>query len=167
MERLTYKHDDKWCISGINGKLISDKHANYWGEAIDRLASYENAGIEPCDYTVVRASYEEAERAKKDLSNVMDILGGYSELIKANKDNRILVLPFKVGDTIYDIYNAVWNKGIVECEIDERKVTSIDIKLDSRNKPWFIVDNCMFTNEDFGETAFLSKEEAEAALKNI
>lgn len=43
MDRLTYKHDDKWCINGINGKLISDKHANYWGEAVDRLAAYENA----------------------------------------------------------------------------------------------------------------------------
>lgn len=42
MDKLTYKYDDKWCISGINGKLISDKHANYWGEAIDRLAYYED-----------------------------------------------------------------------------------------------------------------------------
>ena len=42
MDRLTYKHDDKWCINGMNGKLISDKYGNYWGEAIDRLAAYEN-----------------------------------------------------------------------------------------------------------------------------
>lgn len=100
MDRLTYKHDDKWCISGLNGKLISDKHANYWGEAVDRLAAYENAGIEPCDYAVVRASYEEAERAKKDLSSVMDILGEHIELIKANNDGRVVVLPCKIGDTV-------------------------------------------------------------------
>ena len=43
MDRLTYKHDDKWCINGVSGKLVSDKHANYWGEAINRLAEYENA----------------------------------------------------------------------------------------------------------------------------
>ena len=43
MDRLTYKHDDNWCVSGLNGKLVSDKYANYWGEAIDRLAAYENA----------------------------------------------------------------------------------------------------------------------------
>lgn len=41
MDRFTYKHNDNWCVSGLNGKLISDKHANYWGEAIDRLAYYE------------------------------------------------------------------------------------------------------------------------------
>lgn len=43
MDRLTYKHDDNWCISGLNGKLIGDKYANYWGEAINRLAAYEDA----------------------------------------------------------------------------------------------------------------------------
>lgn len=66
MNRLTYKHDDKWCISGLNGKLISDKHANYWGEAIDRLAYYENLkeqnrlAIIPCNIgdTVYQPSYK-------------------------------------------------------------------------------------------------------------
>lgn len=103
MERLTYKHDDKWCVSGINGKLISDKHANYWGEAIDRLAAYENAGIEPCDYAVVRASYEEAERAKKDLSVAINKLGECMKLLKAEEQGRLVVLPCKEGDTIYRI----------------------------------------------------------------
>lgn len=42
MERFTYKHDDEWCINGVNGKVNSDNQANYWGEAIDRLAEYEN-----------------------------------------------------------------------------------------------------------------------------
>lgn len=103
MERLTYKHDDKWCISGINGKLISDKHTNYWGEAVNRLAAYENAGIEPCDYNVVRASYEEAERAKKDLSVAIDKLGECMKLLKAEEQGRLIILPCKEGDTIYKI----------------------------------------------------------------
>lgn len=42
MERFTYKHDDEWCINGVNGKVSSDNQANYWGEAIDRLAEYED-----------------------------------------------------------------------------------------------------------------------------
>lgn len=42
MERFTYKHDGEWCINGVNGKVSSDNQANYWGEAINRFAEYED-----------------------------------------------------------------------------------------------------------------------------
>lgn len=42
MERFTYKHNDEWCVNGVNGKISSDNQANYWGEAINRLAEYED-----------------------------------------------------------------------------------------------------------------------------
>ncbi len=42
MERMTYKQNNCYCISGRDGRLTSDKHANYWGKAIDRLAYYED-----------------------------------------------------------------------------------------------------------------------------
>lgn len=42
MERFTYKHDDEWCINGANDKISSDNQANYRGEAINRLAEYED-----------------------------------------------------------------------------------------------------------------------------
>lgn len=87
MDRLTYKHDDKWCISGINGKLISDKHANYWGEAIDRLAAYEETGFYP----------EALEQCAKMLGNI-NILQFY-EWLKANNEGRLVVLPCKISDT--------------------------------------------------------------------
>lgn len=54
MKRLTYKHDEKWCISGLNGKLVSDKMANYWGKAIDRLAEYEDTDLSPTDISFLR-----------------------------------------------------------------------------------------------------------------
>ncbi len=165
MERLTYKYDDKWCISGINGKLISDKHANYWGEAIDRLAAYENAGIEPCDYTVVRASYEEAERAKKDLSVAISKLGECMRLLKAEEQGRLVVLPCKIGDTLYDIYEAINNGYYEDNVIKEFKVKEINVNLDKRNRPWLIIGGYMFAFEDFGKTVFLSREEAEVILR--
>ena len=33
MERFTYKHDDEWCINGVNDKISSDNRANYWGRS--------------------------------------------------------------------------------------------------------------------------------------
>jgi len=52
MERFTYKHDGQWCINGARngehrGALTSDVRANYWGEAVDQLAAYENTKLSP------------------------------------------------------------------------------------------------------------------------
>ncbi|MBE6954479.1 MAG: hypothetical protein E7449_01030 [Ruminococcaceae bacterium] len=60
MERLTYQHDERWCIDGK--KTASDTQANCWGDAIDRLAAYENTGI----------SYEE-------LQEVVDLFNEFVE----------------------------------------------------------------------------------------
>ena len=79
---------------------------------------------------------------------------------------RLLIIPCKVGDTLYDIYEAVNNKGFEDGAIKELKVSEIHINLDKRNRPWLIISNYMFAFEDFGKTVFLSKEEAEEALRN-
>ncbi len=73
-----------------------------------------------------------------------------------------VVLPCKVGDTLYDVYEAVANG---EGDIRVLKVTEIRIHLDKRNKAWLIVDGCYFAIDDFGKTVFLTKEEAEKALE--
>lgn len=75
--------------------------------------------------------------------------------------NGVIVLPCKVGDMLYDIYDAVSNGG---GNIVEIKVPEIHINLDRRNKPWLIVSNYYFAFEDFGKTVFLTREEAEKAL---
>ena len=51
--------------------------------------------------------------------------------------------------------------------IKELKVSEVHIKLDKRNRPYLIVNNYIFTFEDFGETVFLTKEEAEAELQRL
>ena len=163
MERLTYKYDDKWCISGINGKLISDKHANYWGEAIDRLAAYENAGIEPCDYTVVRASYEEAERAKKDLSVAISKLGECMRLLKAEEQGRLVVLPCKMKDTLFMIKDGEIYSGTVRfLRWEYHKDRGVRSDIAANPNPYFAIGASF---DDFGKTVFLTREEAEAALK--
>ena len=76
--------------------------------------------------------------------------------------NGVIVLPCKVGDTVYDIYAA---KANGEGEIRASKVTDIRIHLDKRNKAWLTIDGYYFAEDDFGKTVFLTREEAEAALK--
>ncbi len=76
--------------------------------------------------------------------------------------NGVIVLPCKAGDMLYDIYDAVSNGGD---EIRELKVPEIHINLDRRNRLWLIISGYFFAFEDFGKTVFLTKEEAEKALK--
>lgn len=76
--------------------------------------------------------------------------------------NGVIVLPCKVGDTVYDIYEAKVNG---EGEIRALKVTDIRIHLDKRSKAWLIIGGYYFAVGDFGKTVFLTREEAEAALK--
>lgn len=164
MDRLTYRHDDKWCISGINGKLISDKHANYWGEAIDRLATYENAGIEPCDYAVVRASYEEAERAKKDLSVAINKLGECMKLLKAEEQGRLVILPCSVGDS-YFTYSWGCHGLHDDCLEQDDCDKCPHLKVDIRECKFKNAAHILNAEEEFGKTIFLTREEAEAALR--
>ena len=76
--------------------------------------------------------------------------------------NGVIVLPCKVGDMLYDIYEAVSNGY---GGIRELKVPEIHINIDRRNKPWLIISGYYFAFEDFGKTVFLTREEAEKALK--
>ena len=70
--------------------------------------------------------------------------------------NGVIVSPLKLGDKIYQIFG---NK-IVKFEV-------LDIEIEFRNfvRKKYRYNYNAFTNDDFGKTVFLTKEEAEAKLK--
>lgn len=95
MKRLTEKlryvlEDCIDCISPIQQEVIN--------RAIDRLATYEDTGLEP----------EEIELLAKQRDLYVDACGGLPlkrirELAQADKEGRCLVLPLDIGDTVYHI----------------------------------------------------------------
>lgn len=83
------------------------------------------------------------------------------DLVRAKQEGRIIVLPCKVGAIVYLFYPV--RKGIYEAVVDE-------IYLSQKSK--FIVVRDLYFNrrqsiffEQIGKTVFLTKEEAEKALK--
>ena len=110
----------------------------------------------------------EHERLMKLLDNgidtVMDDFGLWTaaELAKYLLDHGVIVLPCKVGDTVYDIYEPLNNGGN---DIRKLKVTETHIHIDKRKKAWLIIGGYYFCICDFGKTVFLTREEAEKALK--
>ena len=101
---------------------------------IDRLAAYEDA--------------MPLERAQ--------------ELAQAEKDGRLVVLPCKVGDTVYEANK----RGFVSIY----EVISIHVSSYSILVGWNLVDGIYSNLNGFevsalGKTVFLTRAEAEAALK--
>lgn len=82
------------------------------------------------------------------------------EMVEADVEGRLLVLPCEVG-----------TKRLY-CIDDDREIYIIDaeevtIKQMPSGKTIFEYDSCEFEYKEFGKTAFLTIEEAEAALKKM
>lgn len=91
---------------------VVNNHINY----IDRLAEYEDTGLEP----------EEVDAYNRTLLDMGITLGRFGELVNADKEDRLVVLPCKVGDTIYKLCPVsaflkkgdLWSGRIVERDCD-------------------------------------------------
>ncbi len=84
------------------------------------------------------------------------------ELAQAEKDGRLVVLPCKVGDTVYEANK----RGFVSIY----EVISIHVSSYSILVGWNLVDGIYSNLNGFevsalGKTVFLTRAEAEAALK--
>lgn len=118
----------------------------------DRLAAYEDVGLEP----------EEIKDHEEMFAAYRHVCGGKSpeeivhalELMEAERDGRLVVLPFKVGDTVYRVVSgfSVYTPHPVRYVTDER------IKSTKRICEWI-------EGNDFGKTVFLTRAEAEEALE--
>ena len=123
-ERLT-RRDKKGVAYVPAGKPPS--YVEFTGISADRLAAYEDSELSP----------EEVH-----------------ELAKAKADGRLVVLPCKVGDTVYRL-DGIYSWDIEHIEIYGDEIIFVD---DSDN---------IFRLDDIGKTVFLTREAAEKALSPI
>lgn len=134
MERLTEKH-----------------YLPAFDRLVERLAAYEDTGLEPlesiCNYTRLR------------------------ELAEADKEGRIVVLPCKVGDTAWVKDRA----GVPR----EMRLESPDIRFVCTDEDNLCMSTCNRTGNglcayrirndgtDIGKRIFPTREEAERALQEM
>ena len=108
MERLTVKRNGVWHFEDW------ERGIDCTGKAIDRLAAYEDTGLEPED--MKRAFNDDAvlKIAGQVLGTTTDRLRAISE---ADKDGRLVVLPCKVGLRVKvdaRTWGNVWNYKTIE-----------------------------------------------------
>lgn len=157
MERLTKRDTDGQAMmdcekceadwTGKHGKPMADCTALYCrNRLLDRLAEYEDT-----------------EETLRQLCRNCD-LERLEKLAEADKDGRLVVLPCKVGDT-------VWITGSVRRLYSEKVRTFF---CGDPNYSRGMADNgvkmirttgCDIPIHKFGKTVFLTREEAEKALE--
>ena len=118
----------------------------------NRLAEYEDIGLEPEKIVFLKNVVDDAFSDKPEFTEHI------RELLRAEKDGRLVVLPCKVGDTIYrcgDPIKKIYEWQIAYVEVYEDETVFVD---DSDNT---------FVEADIGKTVFLTHEEAEKVLEEV
>lgn len=150
MERMTWKsvidgHEDVGLKDGVSA-----------GDAILQLAAYEDTGLSPETVSDLLDRFNYFRRTIEGLDLVDHVhFGAFVDRVKhwaqAEKDGRLVVLPCKVGDTVYRVLTTRDTGPIV---------TEIEIKS---------LEQAIGLIGKIGEhklvSWYLTREEAEAALK--
>ena len=129
----------------------------------DRLAAYEESGCAPEEVLPKDTADEIALKLMRlaDLENLCSYTR-LRELAKADKNGRVVVLPCKVGDTVWVILDGAKcvRRCVVEYATIGRYFTVIVFHTADRTREQYGVPAGAF-----GKTVFLTGEEAEKALE--
>lgn len=168
MERLTKhskqtSHENGICCTHFRGPECLEVGGNCamnckWEEAAwSRLAAYEDKELEPEEITAMQHTLDEYHKVA-------------DPLLRVQADGRLVVLPCKVGDTLWVTSNP-WTGKLLKKPLDAcvngMKMYShglyVNLLFDTRK----INGTRDYEINHIGKTVFLTHEEAEAALEAI
>ena len=137
MERLTDKIGNTYCVKGCGSN---------------------------CKYGFEYCSKEDWENCET-IADVIDKL--------AEEQGRLVKLPCKVGDTVYCIFSRYTKCTFNNEEFDEYSCQGCEYECDSKKENYvqgmiaYSLDWIVTNLKKFGKTAFLTKSESEAKLKEL
>lgn len=155
---------------------------------IDHHAAHENTGMTPDEIVKMGLAWADSNRYSGQLElklkayQELGPIDHLHELVQAEQDGRLVVLPCKVGDTVYVIGECRAVECLVnEAYLDDKKGIEYLVSFNCNND----CNGCPFGNwrqdysgeyycdgeyglesirgANFGKTVFLTREEAEAA----
>lgn len=151
--RCDFRHKDNGNCTAVGGFCTAVTAAH-----CPMLQKYLDTGLGPDEVTALQKDWS-------DLCTIVGECGGIDrlrELAEADKDGRLVVLPCKAGDTVYEVTSRK--------TISEYRVKAIRVELFCTFIEWDIVagfvDKSIFgvPVDEIGKTVFLTREEAENAL---
>ena len=154
MERLTEKHylgtDHYMKCSGNCNVDMDCIDCPSFDCLVERLAAYEETWLEPEEITAMQHTLDEYHKVA-------------DPLLRAQADGRLVVVPCKVGDRLYEVTGRK--------TISVYKVRAIRVELFGLFIEWDIVEGFVWQSlsginaGEIGKTVFLTREEAEKALE--
>ena len=159
MERLTERSRGPLPVL-VRGKALGPAYfmSEYedYRDALNRLAAYEDTGLEPEE--ILGIIDAQAGVSGKVMTLFGKPFSYWMDLLKAEEQGLLVRLPCKVGDTVYIIIGG---------RIFEGKVYHISYSNYSGKVTSYVVTEhgACASFDHFGKTAFLTREEAQAALE--
>ena len=146
MERLTNKREADAQREEYKRRLANGYPRNIPEERFLRLAAYEDTERTPEEITAMQHTLDEYHKVA-------------DPLLRAQADGRVVVLPCKVGDTVY--FRTYDCNGTVDLGIQPHKVTDIVGYAIVRGR----YTDVGLSLGPYGVSWFLTREEAEKALE--
>ena len=119
MERLTYRDKD--------GFPMMKKRGGFKQGGVEHLAAYEDTGRTPEEVTALGKLFDYALEESKTLTEQLALLNRIRELAEADRDGRLVVLPFTSGRTLLCKENIDSPRLMKDVEIAIRYCSSCGI----------------------------------------
>lgn len=156
MERLTkrengHAHYPRCFEKPCGGMGCRTEDCEFKVEICERLADYEDTELTPEE---IDMDHEAAEQLRHLCRNFD--LDRLEKLAEADRDGRLVVLPCKVGDTLFRVFAG----EILEHKVSNMRYLAIQGRWDIDTTPF-----CSYVESSIGKTIFLTHEQAERALE--
>lgn len=119
MERLTYRDKDEF--------PMMKKRGGFKQGGVEHLAAYEDTGRTPEEVTALGKLFDYALEESKTLTEQLALLNRIRELAEADRDGRLVVLPFTSGRTLLCKENIDSPRLMKDVEIAIRYCSSCGI----------------------------------------
>ena len=151
MERLTF--EGNFCdLAQCQDSACRQSGTCTQKEVWERLKAYEDSGLSP-------QACAEAREIEETLSGCDYSISRMVDLMKSDKDGRVVVLPCRQGDELWTY-----------CNHQVKRVYSFTVSDVSTLNGRTVLNTLglgTIRPEDIGKTVFLSREEAEKALQKM
>ena len=152
--RCRFRHEDNGNCTAVGGFCTAVPAAH-----CPLLRQYLDTGMTPeafQSYVVFLQDLIGDQKASEALDR-------FRQLVKADKDGRLEVLPCKVGDTLYEVTGR---KTISEYRVKAIRVELFCVFIEWEIEKGFVWQSLAgITPNEIGKTVFLTREEAEKALE--
>ena len=152
--RCHFRHEDNGNCTAVGGFCTAVQAAH-----CPLLRQYLDTGMTPEAFQSFVVFFQDLIGNQK----ASEALDRFRQLVKADRDGRLVVPPCKAGDTVYEVTSRK--------TISEYRVKAIRVELFCTFIEWDIVagfvDKSIFgvPVDEIGKTIFLTRKEAEKALE--